>query len=134
MPLRSDASYGPPMGPITSVRAPTGAASKQFHRNDVERYLGIVELVEQSAYCEVGHLGARGWLTAAIPTHWTDPLHGRTNSAIFGYPDSNLDTAASRTSYLIDRFRWMRPGAGDARRSAKPPRSGVSTGSGWRQG
>lgn len=42
---------------------------------------------------------------SAIPSHWVDPLGGRTVSAVFGYGAIDLDAVAARTLRVIEAFR-----------------------------
>lgn len=42
---------------------------------------------------------------SGIPTHWLDPLHGRTVSAVFGYGEIDLDRMTARTLAVIEALR-----------------------------
>jgi ADP-ribosylglycohydrolase len=42
---------------------------------------------------------------SAIPTHWIEPLHGRTVSAVFGYGEIDLERMAARTLRLVEGLR-----------------------------
>ena len=42
---------------------------------------------------------------SGIPSHWLEPLHGRTRSAVFGYGEIALDDQAERTLRVIEGLR-----------------------------
>ncbi len=43
--------------------------------------------------------------TAGIPTNWTEPLHDRVSSAVFGFDEMSITELARRTVAVVDRGR-----------------------------
>jgi hypothetical protein len=70
-----------------------------------ELYPDLIRTDTNSNGATAGSVAGTVLRAAAVPPRFTEPLHDRTRSAVFGYDNSRISELARRTMRLIDDGR-----------------------------
>lgn len=95
----------------TIPNAATVAAALLWGEGDFSRTLGLAVQGGWDTDCNgatAGSVFGAMHGTEALPAHWTEPLHDRVHSALFGFEDLTISGLAARTATLA---RGRLPGA-----------------------